>query len=196
MDVLQKDIDHCLASPYAPFPAIIFCLSTIDLLGALYVGEAAPKLVQKRKTSGKRERLIQPRTTRNSARYMKRFLRYSAQDIRLLQSIFRHKIVHLAQPKPVIADRARTIAWRYYHHNKSRHLQLTKLKNPRRIKGLTPYTLYCNYGFKISISQLKADIITSVFTGSTSYYNLLKSNKRFQRNFRRAINEIYNPTKR
>jgi hypothetical protein len=35
IDVLQKDIDHCLVAPYAPFPAIIFCLSTIDLLAYL-----------------------------------------------------------------------------------------------------------------------------------------------------------------
>lgn len=195
MNVLQKDIDHCLVSPYAPFPAIIFCLSTIDLLGALYTGEAAPKLVRRRRPAGKKPEIVQPRTTKNSARYMKRFMRYSPPSIRLLQSIFRHKLVHLAQPKPVIEDKTCMIAWRYYHYNRSRHLQLIKFRNPRLVKGLIPYRLHCNYGFKISISQLREDIIASVFAASSSYFNLLRQDKRFQRNFRRAINEIYNPTK-
>jgi hypothetical protein len=59
MDVLQKDVDHCLVSPYAPFTAIIFCLSSIDLLGALYTGEAAPKLVRKRKATDQEQHVIQ-----------------------------------------------------------------------------------------------------------------------------------------
>jgi hypothetical protein len=132
--------------------------------------------------------MTQQRTTKNSARYMKRFMRYPTQSIRLVQGIFRHKLVHLAQPKSVVEDRTRTIAWRYYHHDKSRHLKVIKFKTPSHVKGLTPYKLYCNYGFAISISQLKADIIMSVFTGSTSYYSSLKSNKKLQINFRRYNN--------
>jgi len=41
--VLDKDIDHCLTTPYAQSSAITFCLSTIDLLGALYSGQAASR---------------------------------------------------------------------------------------------------------------------------------------------------------
>ncbi|HKG42045.1 MAG TPA: hypothetical protein VKA98_07900, partial [Nitrososphaeraceae archaeon] len=41
MDALKKDIDHCVKTqPYAPFPALIYCFSNIDLLGALYTGRA------------------------------------------------------------------------------------------------------------------------------------------------------------
>jgi hypothetical protein len=196
MDALEKDVDHCLISPYAPFPAIIFCLSTIDLLGALYAGEAAPKLVRRRKGAGRKLITVQPKTTRNSARYMKRFMGYSTESIRLLQSIFRHKLVHLAQPKPAIEDKTRVIAWRYYHKNRTKHLKLSKFRNPRRVKGLTPYSLHCNYGFKISISRLREDIRASVFATPTSYFNLLTHDKIRQRNFRRAINEIYNPITR
>ena len=32
MDALKKDIDHCIKTqPYAPFPALIYCFSNIDL---------------------------------------------------------------------------------------------------------------------------------------------------------------------
>jgi hypothetical protein len=70
---LEKDINHCLRKPYAPFPAIIYCLATIDLLGALYTGEAAGKLKgkQKHKPNG---RPTPPSTVSNSRRFMKRFI--------------------------------------------------------------------------------------------------------------------------
>ena len=197
MSALDKDIDHCLTAPYAPFPAIIYCLSTIDLLGALYAGQAASKPVMKYKTPGlKKQRIMQPKTTKNSVRYMKRFMHYRLEAIRLLQNIFRHKLVHLAQPKPVIEDKKRIIAWRYYHKNMTRHLQLTRFKKPRPVKGIIPYSLHCNYGFKISISKLKDDIVNSVSNSPNNYLNLLKTNKNLQINFRRAINEIYNPIKK
>ena len=41
---LNKDVKHCLREPYAPFPAILYCFSTIDLLGALYQGQAEKKI--------------------------------------------------------------------------------------------------------------------------------------------------------
>jgi hypothetical protein len=115
MRSLDKDVNHCLNSPYAPFLAITFCLSTIDLLGALYIGQAASSPV--RVKSQKKPRWMQPKTTKNSAKYMKRFMYYRSETIRLLQSVFRHKLVHLAQPKRVIEDNQRIIAWRYYHKN-------------------------------------------------------------------------------
>jgi hypothetical protein len=41
MDYLQKDVIHCLQWPFASFPAILYCLSTTNLLGALNTGQAA-----------------------------------------------------------------------------------------------------------------------------------------------------------
>jgi hypothetical protein len=41
LSALEKDVAHCLTAPYAPFPAIVFNLSTIDLLGALVGGDAS-----------------------------------------------------------------------------------------------------------------------------------------------------------
>jgi hypothetical protein len=140
--------------------------------------------------------MIQHKTTRNSARYMKRFMHYRTEKIRLLQNIFRYKLVHLAQPKPVIEDKKRIVAWRYYHKNRSRHLQLIRFKNPRPVLGILPYKLHCGYGFKISIHKLKEDVLASVFKSSNNYFNSLNTHRNLQTNFRRAINEIYNPTKK
>jgi hypothetical protein len=48
MRSLNEDVNHCLTAPYAPFPAITFCLS-IDLLGALILDSY---LVTEMKDSG------------------------------------------------------------------------------------------------------------------------------------------------
>jgi hypothetical protein len=39
MSALRKDVNHCLQEPFAPFPALLFCLANIDLLGALVAGQ-------------------------------------------------------------------------------------------------------------------------------------------------------------
>jgi hypothetical protein len=85
---LENDVNRCLpttkieAAGYAPFPALLHCFSIVDLLGSLYAGNAR---------SGN--------TTDNAARYMEKYLNYPKDKLRLLQKIYRHKIVHLSQPK-------------------------------------------------------------------------------------------------
>jgi hypothetical protein len=40
MSSLENDVNHCVkTAPYAPYPALIYCFSTVDLLGALYAGK-------------------------------------------------------------------------------------------------------------------------------------------------------------
>jgi hypothetical protein len=191
---LEKDVDHCLKRPYAPFPTIIYCLATIDLLGALYKGEAAGKLKgkQKHKPQG---RPTPPFTTSNSRKYMKRFMGYRHKQINLIWLIFRHKLIHLTEPKPAVVDNNKIIGWRYYHKNMYTHLKLTKLKTPTKLLLNTPYDIHCNYRFEISVTKLKDDIIDSIMRKPNGYKEILLKSKILQLNFRRAINEIYNPTK-
>ena len=55
-------------------------------------------------------------------------MNYDSENILcLLQEIFRHKTVHLSQPKPVIIDKKRAIGWNYYHHRK-RTLEVAKIE--------------------------------------------------------------------
>ena len=57
---LQKDVNHCLQPPYAPFPAILYCLATIDLLEALCAGQVSIEILQQ-----EREHLLIPKKIRN-----------------------------------------------------------------------------------------------------------------------------------
>ena len=98
---LEKDVRHCLQGEPDPFPAILYCFSTIDLLGAFVSVRADRKAP----------------TTQQSIRYMTSFLSYTTENANLLLNLFRHKLVHLAQPNPVIRRDSELVTWRY-HHNK------------------------------------------------------------------------------
>ena len=177
LDSLQKDVNHCLKYPYAPFPALLYCFSTIDLLGALYRGNATKDA----------------NTSLQSADYMKDFLRYTDEQARLLQKIFRHKIVHLAQPKPIIEDDSRMVAWHYYHDNKTEHLKLKKLQKPVKYTVTGSWTMFYDYEFGVSIKHIVDDIRQSLEDTSKGYLESLSRNSSLQSLFRKAIEEILNP---
>src|SRR5690242_3148987 len=82
LDSLERDARHCLAPPPAPFPVLLYCLATVDLLGALAAGEA-------RNVSG---------TTGRTSAYLIRFMCYDPDQAALVMKLFRHKLVHLAEP--------------------------------------------------------------------------------------------------
>ena len=85
---LSRDVKNCLRYELepAPFPAVLFCFSTVNLLGALVTGKADSSRLN----------------TKISIYYMTCFMHYSAEDAKILIDLFRHKLVHLAQPSPLI----------------------------------------------------------------------------------------------
>ncbi|WP_041280531.1 hypothetical protein [Desulfosudis oleivorans] len=174
LNALSKDTQHCLKEPYAPFPSILLCFSTIDMLGALYAGDASKKA----------------RTTEQSKRYMKRFMSYTNEQCEMLMEIFRHKIIHLAQPKAIIEYKGKKVTWRYWHDNKISHLKLTKLKEKVDISVSSNWALTAEYEFAISIIHLVQDIENSVFD-SEGYFHSLKTCVDIQDSFEKAISEIY-----
>lgn len=122
IESLERDVAYCLKEkPYAPFPALLYCFATVDLLGALAGGNA-------HRSSP---------TNQQAADYMQQFMHCTAEQVRLLQTIFRHKLVHLASPKAVIEDNGGMISWTYYHDNSQGHLKLRTLPQPRSIAGNT-----------------------------------------------------------
>lgn len=178
IDSLDKDVFHCLQEPFAPFPALLYCFSTIDLLGALYAGDATKNAP----------------TTRQSADYIQRFMNYTAEQSRLLQSLFRHKIVHLAQPKAIIEDNSRLISWRYWHESQEHHLKLVKLPQDSKVQVTSSWAISCDYELNISISHLAKDIRDSI-ESSNGYLASLQKTPDLQDRFEKAIEQIYDPTK-
>ena len=97
----------------APFPALLYRFSTIDLLGALYGGDAREK-----KSKG------EPGTSELARNYMTEVMLYPEDRAELLQKVFRHKIVHLAQPNPIVSLEGKSYKWSLEHNNRGIHLEI------------------------------------------------------------------------
>ena len=188
---LHNDVELCITmtnkktEQYAPFPALEYCFSVIDLLGALYAGHA-------RKGN----------TVSNSKEYMRTFMKsngkfYEKWQVELLQMLFRHKIVHLSEPKTSIHYKGKVIGWRHDETNthKNEHLQIVYPNPPRKlhsdIYGKT--TIYGDGEFVISILQFEEEIKDSVTRSTDGYLNKLRADPKLQKKFETAINQIFDP---
>jgi hypothetical protein len=180
---LDKDVLHCLQAPFAPFPAILYFLSIIDLLGALTAGQGA----KKEPSTGK---CVD--TTENSKTYMQRFMNYTEEQSNLFTNIFRHKLVHLAQPRPVILHKNSIMAWTYHHDNKNKHLLLEKAPPDTRIQVKTGWEINVDQIFNLGILQLKDDVFDSVVKHG-GYLDNFETDTHLQNMFGKAIEEIYQP---
>jgi hypothetical protein len=176
-DSLQSDVRYCVLLNRgtqdwpAPLPALLYCFSTIDLLGALYAGKATNKA----------------RTTAQSKKYMVDIMRYPEEKADLLQQVFRHKIVHLAQLSPritIIAERHLSsnlkvgcYTWAYSHNERGIHMAVEEQKPGE-------------FRFCVSIWSLAEDIVDSVYKPN-GYLHRLENNEELQDKFKFAYNQIF-----
>jgi hypothetical protein len=177
MDSLEKDVNHCVKTePYAPFPALIYCFSNVDLLGSLYAGRADKNA----------------HTTQQSKNYMKDFMGYDEDQSTLLQCIFRHKLVHLAEPLlSVIEYKSRRIAWTYNHYNMVNHLIFVPAATSNnKIQVAANWEIQFDEIFEISILGLANDIISSVYK-THGYMEMLEKDNNIQDHFEDAIEDIH-----
>jgi hypothetical protein len=178
---LENDVNRCLPhlkvepTAYAPFPALMYCFSIIDLLGSLYAGNAR---------SGN--------TTDNAARYMEKYLKYPRDKLRLLQKIYRHEIVHLSQPKFAMLYNKQLIAWKHDESIPSKHLTIDQTQGDVVIPGSFG-KIHCDAQYIVSVLILKDDIKDSIIRSPDSYMEDLSNNADLQGKFVTAINQIYDP---
>jgi len=177
---LEKDVNHCLLQPSqntpnapAPFPALLYCFATIDLLGALHSGNAKGG-----------------NTVIQAKEYMQKFMNYTIEQSDLLIELFRHKLVHLAQPKPVIKYGDQNISWHEWHKNSTKHLVKDKLKDKTKIVVTSGLSLEAEHEFNVSIMDLVKDIKNSA-VGPNGYLATLERTPDLQDRFERAISQIY-----
>jgi hypothetical protein len=177
MSSLKNDVNHCIKTePYAPYPALIYCFSNIDLLGSLYAGKAGKD----------------GNTTQQSKNYMKRFMGYSELQSTLLQCIFRHKLIHLAEPLlSVIQYETRRIAWQYNHYNAVNHLIFVPAATTNNnIQIASNWSIEFDEIFEISILGLADDVIKSVYKDE-GYLQMLENNDSLRSHFEEAIEDIH-----
>lgn len=174
-DSLQRDVLVCTHGATATFPAILYSFSTIDLLGALLGGNA-------KSSSG---------MTCRSRAYARRFMHYSEDQCSLLWDVFRHKIVHLAQPKAVKEFKGKKTTWGYWHDDGAHHLKLVSLVPPVHETVTSGLLLEAEQRFEISIRHLVTDIVDSVHAPGGYLHNLASDPTDLQVKFTNAVTEIF-----
>jgi hypothetical protein len=175
-DSLRHDAQVCTAGATAAFPAILYAFATVDLLGALLGGDAkGPKGMTERTKS-----------------YMRRFMHYSEDQCILLLDVFRHKIVHLAQPNPVTLFKNTLTSWGYSHDDLQHHLKLVPLAPPLQVTVTSALQINADQRFEMSIRHFVEDIVDSVHAPG-AYLHSLASDADLQARFAKAVTDIYSP---
>lgn len=180
---LKRDVQICIKETL-PFPALLYCFATIDLLGSLYKGDA---------TGDTRTYGNEVGTTRKARQYMIEIMKYPEYESSLLQDQFRHKIVHLAQPQAVIFDikNNRMIGWMLYNKYEGKHMLVEKLPSEQPVIVLTPYPVHVDHLFTVSIEKMVEDIEISINQAPNGYLERLRMNDDIlQTKFDTAIKQI------
>jgi hypothetical protein len=175
LDSLKKDVDHCLAGTLAPFPALLYCFSTIDMLGSFYSGNALGRT-----------------NSADSIKYMEDFMLYTNDQASMLMNVFRHKLVHLAQPNPISNKDGKNIGWQYEHFNPQLHLKMTVSDRPAKLLLAEKWNIQVDAFFNVTISQLVEDIHYSV-NRNGGYLYKLETEEEVRDKFSSAIFQIYSP---
>jgi hypothetical protein len=130
-------------------------------------------------------------TAENSLKYMKKYFDRADDKLILLQKMYRHKVVHLSQPKPAMLYNGKLLVWEHNEDNPSKHLTIEQLDDDIDIFGVSK--IRCHEKFIVSIRILMEDIKRSVIKSPNGYLADLKDNEELQNKFVTAINQIYNP---
>ena len=113
-------------------------------------------------------------------KYMLDCMHYPINEARIIQKLFRHKLVHLSIPGPIVQHSdGNKYSWHYYHDHRARHLKI----------GIHP-TLPDVKDFCICIKSLVEDIEDSIF-GPNGYLERLETDEKLQMNFDEAFEEIF-----
>jgi hypothetical protein len=187
----RKDICICLTQngrgEHAYFPALIRCISFLDLLGGLHAGDIVDH---------KRAQLLA---------YAKRFMdinHYDELRLSILYEGFRHKIAHLSDPYPVFDTGTkkkvfdppyRRITWTVYASKRPIPIELIAYPKSECLKNaLHPWPVSYDHRIKISLRRFANDITKSIYSPD-GYLKHLQSDRTAQRNFERAMQVFYSP---
>lgn len=101
---------------------------------------------------------------------------YTPENANIIIDLFRHKLVHLAQPNPVIQCGLEVITWKYHHNDRQYHLKKLPLQQDREIDGVPlDWHIPVTHEFNISIMDLVKDIKYSVTKKPKGYLDMLEN---------------------
>jgi len=187
---LDNDVNVCMQYPYdntraptnAYAPALEYCFSVLELLGALYAGNAG-----------------RGKTSDNTKKYMVDFMqvssgnKYCKSDADLLLNVFRHKLAHISMPKAAITrNDGKTISWKLHDPDPKNHLTIDFSDHGIIPIGTVGEIRY-DGKFIVVITRFKDDIKDSFTRKPDGYREKLSTSFDLQVKFARAVEQIYNP---
>ena len=110
---------------------------------------------------------------------MKNIMCYSDFQVELLQNMFRHKLVHTAEPISLYKKKGEVYSWSCYSNNREKHLKCTMLDRDAHANN-----------FSISIWSLVEDIENSVHKANGYLNMVLKNQKGLFDSFSRVFERI------
>jgi len=182
----KKDINICLTADkngrHAYFPALMTCLSVLDLLSGLFAGDL------------RNASLLQIK------RYVRTFMdmkKYSKLNLEILHVVFRHKLAHHSHPYYVldtaadnrISKRMR-VTWAVTAGWRSQPIEIRWQPKRHLKKFSAPWRVNYDHRVYISIPHLRKDIIESA-CGPNGYLQKLNKSSKTRLNFANCITEFF-----
>ncbi|MFY9797327.1 MAG: hypothetical protein WAK17_24835 [Candidatus Nitrosopolaris sp.] len=168
----DRSFEYLIGQP-APYPALLYSFSIIDLLASLSAGSTDNAPGEK---------------TKRAKKYMVDFMGYKDHIINLLQELFRHKLVHLSEPAYSFLYNGKRIAWIHDERPTAKHLDVQDLNKYYDIFGKR---IWHDRVFIIKVSQFKDDIVKSVTDSKNGLLTKIEIDKHMRENFKTAIREIF-----
>ena len=114
---------------------------------------------------------------------------YDPEDAKILLDLFRHKLVHLAQPNSTIQSGPDRIIWRYHHYNIQPHLKKLVLHSGSVVEVSSDWTVrvtHNQYHYYGLIKEIKDST-----TRHNGYLDMLEKIQHLQDKYEMALNQIY-----
>lgn len=195
VDSLHRNIGICLTADknksHAYFPALMTCISFLDLLSGLYAGN------------------VKDHGLDHLQAYARKFLdgrKYPKDELAILYVGFRHKIAHLYHPYFVFdtshipRDKkllgTRRITWTVLASSLPLPIELVpdrRISKKDRRRGLRPpWDVPYSHRFRISLRRLKTDAAKSIY-GPTGYLAYLESSRDGREKFAKCMKTGFYP---
>jgi hypothetical protein len=188
--VFRKDLSICLKADangrHAYMPALMTCISLLELLSGLYAGQL--------KSIG----------LRGIINYTEKFMDsnvYSSDPLAVLYEMFRHKIAHITQPYGVFDTHLdvgkkhqlknkpqRRITWKVNATN--RYPPIDIISENGTLTKSSPWAVTYSHRCIVSIHRLKVDIPRSALKAG-GYWENMSVDSNAQHNFLKCMHEFF-----
>jgi hypothetical protein len=182
LERFRKDIKICLTrdnnKAHAYFPALMSCISFVDLLSGLYAGK------------------LEGHGLKELKNYASKFMgaEYTAGRVDVLYECFRHKVAHLAQPYAVFDTQSkpntfggqgrRLITWTVRASGPRPPIQIVAQSVPKQmLVAATPWPVQYDHRAFVSVRSLASDVEKS----AKKYLRCLATDAAARDNFKKCM---------